>query len=229
MLGEWWSFYRRAAANSFHLHVDSCFSSLTASSLSMCDIWEFAFDSILKITFMWEHYRPSHAPLKTLQGETMWVDCQRGYIVIQLSVMHPLETLCGSRLVCIFIWTPQTDPYFTMTAKGRPPLSNNSYKTGFNWCNKCSNLFQQHKLLSLVSDKRPWLRSSLPRTSVTTGEWQRVSYSSGLWAQTLHCGYKAAEQSLLNRQLSSIVRVIAMFSVLFVGLYVCLVVGRMSQ
>lgn len=39
-------------------------------------------------------------------------------MVIHLSGMHPLENVCGSRLVCIFIWT---DLYFNMTAKGLPP------------------------------------------------------------------------------------------------------------
>lgn len=118
----------------FQIHIDSgwgsCFPSLTASSLH---VWylreEFAFDSIFR-SLSCGNSIDSHMCLwklnspicSCLQGKTVWVYCHEGYIAIHLSGMHPLENLCSSRLVCIFIWTPQPDPYFNMTAKGRPPL-----------------------------------------------------------------------------------------------------------
>lgn len=132
VLGEWWTFYRNPAANSFHLLNSRCLRPEalvflpSQRRLSMCDILdEFAFDSIFKSLACDGSIDP-HMSLWKLnshiccfpRGKTMWVHCQGGCMVRHFSGMHPSENLCGSRLVCIFIWSPQPEPYFKMTAEG---------------------------------------------------------------------------------------------------------------
>lgn len=224
MLCEWWwGFYRSPAANSFHL-PDS--RRLGPSSLfffphgprldfPVRDIWEnsllliqfsnhFHVRALLTLTWLSENSTLHICYFLSSRRKTVRVRCQGGYMVIHLSGVHPLENPCGSSLVCIFIWTATV----VFQHDSSPPLhfKRNTIRKNLSADNAAvySDDTNQH-VLFVVSDERPRLRSGLPRTSVTTREWQRVSYSSGLWAKLLLCGYKTAEQLLLNGQLSHIV------------------------
>lgn len=96
-------------------------------------------------------------------------------MVIHLGGMHPLGSLCGSRLVCILIWMPQPELYFNMTAKSIPPvffmsshLKRNHYVTdaankGF-W-------FRQHKS-TLVSHFRRTATAQKQSTKNVCHDWR---------------------------------------------------------
>lgn len=74
VLCEWWSFYRRPAANSFHLPNSGWLRLRLVfffphGLVSQSVIFErrVCFWFNFQITFMWEHYWPSHVFLKALQ------------------------------------------------------------------------------------------------------------------------------------------------------------------
>lgn len=187
VLREWWSFYRSLAANSFHppnlrwlmprllfFFPHGLVPPCVISERRVCFWFNF------QITCMWEHCWTSHVSLKIqltyrFKGETMWAHCLRYYMVIHLGGMHPLGSLCGSRLVCILIWMPQPELYFNMTAKSIPPvffmsshLKRNHYVT-----DAANNVFwfRQHKS-TLVSHFRRTATAQKQSTKNVCHDWR---------------------------------------------------------
>lgn len=219
VLREWWSFYRSPAANSFHppnlrwlmprllfFFPHGLVPPCVISERRVCFWFNF------QITCMWEHCWTSHVSLKIqlayrFKGETMWAHCLGYYMVIHLGGMHPLGSLCGSRLVCILIWMPQPELYFNMTAKSIPPVFFMS-----------SHLKRNHYVTD-AANKVFWFPTAQINTCFsfqTNGHGSEAVYQERLsrlesdkecliLQVCLHCGHKTAAQLLLNWQLSGIV------------------------
>lgn len=164
--------------------------------LSICDIWEkvcFSFNS--EITFMWEHWWPSHFSWKSL-NTYQFIPSRENHVTVSYvytrkqCVVYPLGYPCSSEL-CILVCFSQADLHFNIIYIPSPDFMSSYISRNINLkpylscianAAVCSNNTDP-LVSSLISDQRPQLRSSRPRASVTTWEWQRVSHSSGAWAK----------------------------------------------
>lgn len=177
---------------------------------------KFAFHSILKslscentdVTFSWKS-------LNTYQ----FIPSRENHVTVSYvytrkqCVVYPLGYPCSSEL-CILVCFSQADLHFNIIYIPSPDFMSSYISRNINLkpylscianAAVCSNNTDP-LVSSLISDQRPQLRSSRPRASVTTWEWQRVSHSSGAWAK-LSVTAATAEQFVLNVQLSVIVAI----------------------
>lgn len=180
-------------------HADSvwgsCFSSFAPSSLHL---W-YLRKSLLFIQF-WNHFHVRTLMTVTFSWKSLntyqFIPSRENHVTVSYvytrkqCVVYPLGYPCSSEL-CILVCFSQADLHFNIIYIPSPNFMSSYISRNINLkpylscianAAVCSNNTDP-LVSSLISDQRPQLRSSRPRASVTTWEWQRVSHSSGAWAK----------------------------------------------